>query len=77
MSNSFRIRTEVGVDKALQVNLEQDFDFLEILSLMVPSIITFCAFLVNPWAKSLISIELLYVLKYLYGKTRKKNTRTA
>ena len=35
MSNSYRIRTEVGVDKAIQVNLEQDFDFLEILSLKI------------------------------------------
>jgi len=32
MSN-IRIKTDVGVDKYLKVNLEQDFDFLEILSL--------------------------------------------
>jgi hypothetical protein len=35
MSKSIRIRTEVGVDKYVNVNLEQDFDFLEILSLKV------------------------------------------
>ena len=35
MSNSFRIRTEVGVDKAIQVKLEQEYDFLEILSLKI------------------------------------------
>jgi hypothetical protein len=33
MSNSYRIRTEVGVDKSVQVYLDQDFEFLEILSL--------------------------------------------
>ena len=35
MSNSYRIRTEVGVDKSIQLQLEQDFDFLEILSLKI------------------------------------------
>lgn len=33
MSNSYRIRTEVGKDKSIKVQLEQDFEFLEILSL--------------------------------------------
>lgn len=33
MSNSYRIRTEVGVDKSVNVYLDQDFEFLEILSL--------------------------------------------
>jgi len=35
MSNSYRIRTQLGVDKALQVYLDQDFEFLEILSLKI------------------------------------------
>ena len=33
MPKSYRIRTQVGVDKKLDVNLDQDFEFLEILSL--------------------------------------------
>jgi hypothetical protein len=33
MSNSYRIRTEVGVDKSVKVKLEQEYEFLEILSL--------------------------------------------
>jgi hypothetical protein len=33
MSNSYRIRTQVGVDKSVRVKLEQDYEFLEILSL--------------------------------------------
>jgi hypothetical protein len=35
MSNSYRIRTQVGVDKSLKVLLDQDFEFLEILSLKI------------------------------------------
>jgi hypothetical protein len=35
MPKSYRIRTEVGVDKYINVKLEQDFDFLEILSLKI------------------------------------------
>ena len=35
MSNSYRIRTQVGVDKSINVQLEQDFEFLEILSLKI------------------------------------------
>ena len=35
MSNSYRIRTEVGVDKSLKVLLEQEYEYLEILSLKV------------------------------------------
>jgi len=33
MSNSYRIRTQVGVDKSVKVYLDQDFEYLEILSL--------------------------------------------
>ncbi len=33
MSNSYRVRTEVGVDKSINILLDQDFEFLEILSL--------------------------------------------
>ena len=33
MSNSFRIRTEPGVDKSLNVLIDQEFEYLEILSL--------------------------------------------
>jgi hypothetical protein len=35
MSNSYRIRTQVGVDKAINVHLDQDFESLEILSLKI------------------------------------------
>ena len=35
MGQSYRIRTEVGIDKAIDVLLEQDFEFLEILSLKI------------------------------------------
>ena len=35
MPNSYRIRTEPGVDKNIKVELQQDFDFLEILSLKI------------------------------------------
>ena len=35
MSNSYRIRTQVGVDKSINVHLEQDFEFLEILSIKI------------------------------------------
>ena len=33
MSKSYRIRTEPGVDKSLNVQIEQDFEYLEVLSL--------------------------------------------
>ena len=33
MPKSYRFRTEVGVDKQVRLNIDQDFDFLEILSL--------------------------------------------
>jgi hypothetical protein len=33
MLKSYRLKTEVGVDKEVRINIEQDFDFLEILSL--------------------------------------------
>lgn len=35
MSKSYRIRTEIGVDKYINVNLEQDWENLEILSLKI------------------------------------------
>jgi hypothetical protein len=35
MSNSFRIRTEPGVDKSLNVLIDQEFEYLEILSLKI------------------------------------------
>ena len=33
MPKSYRFRTQVGVDREVRLNIEQDFDFLEILSL--------------------------------------------
>jgi hypothetical protein len=33
MTKSYRIRTQPGVDKNIRINVNQDFDFLEILSL--------------------------------------------
>ena len=33
MTKSYRIRTKVGVDQNIRININQDFDFLEILSL--------------------------------------------
>ena len=35
MSSSYRIRTELGIDKVVQVKLEQNFDTLELLSLYI------------------------------------------
>jgi hypothetical protein len=35
MGNSYRLRTKIGVDKALNIALEQDFESLEILSLKI------------------------------------------
>jgi len=35
MSNSYRIRTKPGVDKSVKVLLEQEFEYLEILSLKI------------------------------------------
>jgi hypothetical protein len=35
MPKSYRIRTQVGVDKAVKVNLEQDFESINILSLKI------------------------------------------
>ncbi len=35
MGQSYRIRTELGVNKTLNLQLEQDFEFLEILSLTI------------------------------------------
>jgi hypothetical protein len=35
MGQSYRIRTEIGVNKSINVNIEQDFEFLEILSLKI------------------------------------------
>jgi hypothetical protein len=33
MGQSYRVRTQVGINKTININLEQDFEFLEILSL--------------------------------------------
>ena len=33
MSKNYRFKTEVGIDKEVRLQIEQDFDFLEILSL--------------------------------------------
>jgi hypothetical protein len=35
MPKSYRIRTQPGVDKSIQIKLDQDFEFLEILSLKI------------------------------------------
>jgi hypothetical protein len=35
MSNSYRIRTQVGVDTSLKVMIDQEFEYLEILSLKI------------------------------------------
>jgi len=35
MSKSYRVLTELGVDKSVQIQIDQDFDFLEILSLKI------------------------------------------
>lgn len=35
MGDSYRIRTEIGVSKTISVQLDQDFEFLEILSLKI------------------------------------------
>jgi hypothetical protein len=35
MNSSYRVRTQVGVDKSVQVDLQQDFEVLEILSLKI------------------------------------------
>lgn len=35
MADSYRIRTELGVNKSINVQLDQDFEFLEILSLKI------------------------------------------
>jgi len=35
MGQSYRIRTELGINKTINLNLEQDFEFLEILSLKI------------------------------------------
>jgi len=35
MGQSYRIKTELGVNKTINVQLDQDFEFLEILSLKI------------------------------------------
>ena len=35
MGTTQRIRTEIGINKRIDIELEQDFDFLEILSLKI------------------------------------------
>ncbi len=37
MSNSYRIRTTPGIDKSIRVTIDQEFDYLEILSLKLLS----------------------------------------
>jgi len=37
MPRSYRLKTEIGVDKYINIDLEQDFEFLEILSLKITS----------------------------------------
>ena len=35
MGQSYRIRTELGINKSIDVQLDQEFEFLEILSLKI------------------------------------------
>ena len=35
MGKSYRIKTDIGVDKNISLQLDQDFEFLEILSLQI------------------------------------------
>ena len=35
MSNSYRIRTTPGVDKSIKVLIDQEFEYIEILSLKI------------------------------------------
>jgi len=35
MGDSYRIRTELGINKSINVQLDQEFEFLEILSLKI------------------------------------------
>ena len=35
MNSSYRVRTQIGVDKAVSVDLQQDFEMLEILSMKI------------------------------------------
>ena len=35
MPKSYRIRTQPGVDKSIKIQLDQDFEYLEILSLKI------------------------------------------
>ena len=35
MPKSYRIRTDVGVDKSVNISIDQEFEYLEILSLKV------------------------------------------
>jgi hypothetical protein len=47
MPKSYRIRTEVGVDKYINVNLEQDWESLEVLSLKILSNDVYSRFCAN------------------------------
>lgn len=38
MGDSYRIRTEIGVNKSINIQLDQDFEFLEILSLKIQQV---------------------------------------
>jgi hypothetical protein len=37
MANSYRIKTQIGEDQTLNVQIDQEFDFLEILSMKIQS----------------------------------------
>ena len=37
MANSYRIKTQIGEDQTLSVQIDQEFDFLEILSKKIQS----------------------------------------
>ena len=37
MTNSYRIKTQIGEDQTLNVQIDQEFDFLEILSMKIQS----------------------------------------
>ena len=53
MSNTYRIRTEVGIDQNIKINLEQDYEFLEILSLKIQQ--------ANDYTRSCLIMGLLLV----------------
>ena len=47
MSKSYRIRTTPGIDKNIRIDIQQDFDLIEILSLKLKQVdfyTRFCAY---------------------------------